>query len=216
MSSSGYCWWAAVRWHGAVVSVVVQDAATGMVIMHAALNRDALVGCLTTGRAGYTARASGAAWSKGAGSGQEHHAAEVRMDCDRDSMLLMVHASAASCHMGSFCCYNGLLGCPYHLCTGSVLRGVALAPCSTSHTARLVRSGGHGALRKLHEELAELSAAANPSAPPILAVKEAADVCYHALVVLMARGVHPHAMSTELAERAGMPGVRERCSRVCV
>ncbi|AEI75153.1 putative phosphoribosyl-ATP diphosphatase [Candidatus Tremblaya princeps PCIT] len=216
MSSSGYCWWAAVRWHGAVVSAVVQDAVSGMVIMHAALNRDALIGCLTTGRAVYMARASGTAWRKGAGSGQEHHAASVRMDCDRDSMLLIVRASSASCHMGSFCCYNGLLGCPYHLCTGSVLRGVALAPCGTSHTAWLVRIGGPGALRKLHEELAELSAAANPSAPPILAVKEAADVCYHALVVLMARGVHPHTISAELVSRAGMPGVRERCSRVCV
>ncbi len=154
--------------------------------------------------------------ARAACTGQEHHAISVRMDCDRDSMRLMVYASSASCHMGSFCCYNGLLGCPYHLGTGSVLRGVAQAPCCTSHTARLVSIGGHGALRKLHEELAELSAAANPSAPPILAVKEAAYVCYHALVVLIARGVHPHAMSAELSERAGMPGVRERCSKVCV
>ncbi|CUX76729.1 Phosphoribosyl-ATP pyrophosphatase [Candidatus Tremblaya princeps] len=197
-----------------MIAAVVQDATTGTVVMHASLNRDALVGCLTTGCAVYTARGTGAAWRKGAGSGQLQHASSARMDCDRDSMLLVVGACAASCHRGAFCCYHGMLGCPYHLCTGSVLRGIRSRDvCGASHTAMLARKGAHGVLRKLHEELGELSAVAYPGAPSILVLKEAADVCFHALMVLMACGVHPHAMCAELASRAGMPGVRERSAR---
>ncbi len=97
---------AAVRFDGAgLVPAIAQQADTGEVLMMAWMNRDAVIETVTTGRVCYWSRSRGALWRKGESSGQSQHLKELRIDCDGDTLLVLVEQEGVACHTGRRSCF---------------------------------------------------------------------------------------------------------------
>ena len=88
-----------------LVPAIAQQAGTGEVLMMAWMNHDALVETVTTGRVCYWSRSRGALWRKGETSGQSQHLKDLRVDCDGDTLLLIVEQDGVACHTGRRSCF---------------------------------------------------------------------------------------------------------------
>lgn len=100
-------WLGEVQWNSdGLVPAVVQDAATGRLLMCAWMNRDALAQTVAGGEAVYWSRSRRQLWHKGEQSGHRQRIVEVRLDCDGDAILLRVEqAGGIACHTGRESCY---------------------------------------------------------------------------------------------------------------
>jgi len=92
---------------GGLLPAIVQDAATGDVLMLAFMNREAWERTLATGEAHYYSRTRQAIWHKGGTSGHVQRVQEIFLDCDRDTVLLKVEqVGGAACHTGHRSCFH--------------------------------------------------------------------------------------------------------------
>jgi len=87
-------------------NAVVQERATGQVLMVAWMDDDALARTLETREATYYSRSRGGQWVKGATSGHTQHVHSVRLDCDGDSVLIEVDQVGGACHTGDHACFD--------------------------------------------------------------------------------------------------------------
>ena len=87
-----------------LIPAIAQSAA-GEVLMLAWMNRESLTETLETGRATYWSRSRGALWRKGETSGHVQRLVELRVDCDRDALLLIVEQTGPACHTGRPSCF---------------------------------------------------------------------------------------------------------------
>ena len=95
-----------------LVPAIVQDATDGRVLMLAWMDDEALQRTLTTGRATYWSRSRQEYWVKGETSGNPQHVHEVRLDCDGDTLLILVEAAGPACHTGAVSCFYRSLALP--------------------------------------------------------------------------------------------------------
>lgn len=92
-----------------LIPAIAQQFDSGEVLMLAWMNRVALDETLTTGRVCYWSRSRGCLWRKGESSGQVQQLKELRIDCDGDTLLLLVDQTGPACHSGRRSCfYNAL------------------------------------------------------------------------------------------------------------
>jgi phosphoribosyl-AMP cyclohydrolase len=89
-----------------LVCAVAQRRGTGEVLMVAWMNDEALALTLSTKRATYFSRSRGKLWVKGETSGHTQQVHEVRLDCDGDTVLLVVDQEGAACHTGTKTCFD--------------------------------------------------------------------------------------------------------------
>ena len=181
-----------------LIPVVVQDAASGDVLMVAYANREALDLTARTGLAHFWSRSRGALWRKGETSGNEMRVREVRADCDRDALLMVVDPAGPACHTGTRTCFGDdtptSAGIMAEL--GRVIASRAAASPDSSYTARLLAKGPDHVLKKIGEEATEVVLAAKSESDERLA-EEAADLLYH-LTVAMAQRRVPFARALEV------------------
>ncbi|MFT3879317.1 MAG: phosphoribosyl-AMP cyclohydrolase [Gemmatales bacterium] len=91
---------------GGLIPAIAQDAASGKVLMLAWMNQEAYEETLRTGRAVYFSRSRNKLWRKGEESGNVQHVKQIMIDCDADTLLLMVEqVSGAACHEGYQSCF---------------------------------------------------------------------------------------------------------------
>jgi len=90
--------------HG-LIPAIAQQHDTGEVLMLAWMNAEALAETRATGRVCYYSRSRQALWRKGESSGQVQHLVELRLDCDGDSLLLLVNQTGVACHTGRRSCF---------------------------------------------------------------------------------------------------------------
>ncbi len=197
-----------------LVAVVAQEAGTGEVLMLAWADREALERTLETGRAHYWSRSRGELWRKGESSGHVQEVREVRVDCDGDAVLYRVAQTGPACHTGEGSCFHRRVeggGLARAGGTGHVLSRVeeivrareAERP-EGSYTTYLFDKGVDKILKKLGEESAEtIVAAKNPGTDELRS--ESADLLFHLLVLLRARGVPLADVYAELEGRFGAP-----------
>ena len=96
----------AIRFDAAgLVPAIAQQHDTGEVLMLAWMNRAAVAETLATGCVCYFSRSRGALWRKGETSGQTQHLKELRVDCDGDTLLLLVDQEGVACHTGRRSCF---------------------------------------------------------------------------------------------------------------
>jgi len=88
-----------------LVPAIAQQAGTGEVLMMAWMNRDALAETVATGRVCYWSRSRGKLWRKGESSGQVQRLKDLRVDCDGDTLLLIVEQDGVACHTGRRSCF---------------------------------------------------------------------------------------------------------------
>jgi phosphoribosyl-AMP cyclohydrolase len=88
-----------------LVPAVVQDAENGQVLMVAYMNAESLELTLQEGRTVFWSRSRHELWRKGSTSGNVQHVKAIRVDCDADTLLFMVHQDGTACHTGNRSCF---------------------------------------------------------------------------------------------------------------
>ena len=193
-----------------LVPCIVQDAATGEVLTLAWQSREALERTLRSGQATFWSRSRGEIWVKGATSGNTQAVRAVRTDCDHDVVLLRVEPRGPACHTGARSCFfEAVDGAPQEpeapgetlARLEQVLRDRRSDPPAGSYTARLYADENlrH---KKIGEEATELVMASLRGDKDALA-EEAADLLYHALVLLESHGVGLREVADKLRGREG-------------
>ncbi len=180
--------------------VVAQDRRSGDVLMLAWANREALGLTLASGAAHYWSRSRNSLWKKGESSGHTQRVHEVRLDCDADTVLYRVDQTGPACHTGRPTCFSTVVRPDGSTAEGTDPGGHLLTRLATTIAARAVeRPVGsytvslldHGIAKisqKVGEEAVEVVVAANAEDDRHLAA-ESADLLFHLLVLLQARGV---------------------------
>lgn len=88
-----------------LIPVIAQDHASGEVLMLAWMNAEAVARTLRSGRVTYWSRSRGAFWVKGETSGHVQRLTEMRVDCDRDCLLVLVEQEGPACHTNRRSCF---------------------------------------------------------------------------------------------------------------
>ncbi len=97
---------ASLRYDAAgLIPAVAQDHATGEVLMVAWMNAEAVARTLATGEVTYFSRSRGELWVKGRTSGHRQRLVELRLDCDRDCLLVVLAQTGPACHTGARSCF---------------------------------------------------------------------------------------------------------------
>jgi phosphoribosyl-ATP pyrophosphohydrolase/phosphoribosyl-AMP cyclohydrolase len=186
-----------------LVCGVVQDARTLQVLMVAWLDRAAVEETIASGEATFFSRSRQARWRKGETSGNRLKVIALTQDCDGDALLISVEPQGPACHRGTTSCF-GDEDAPSVGRLGALERTIdarAQAAPDTSYTASLLAQGAKRAAQKLGEEGVEAAlAGAAGDARELCA--ESADLLYHLLVVLKARGLGLNDVMAVLAARA--------------
>jgi phosphoribosyl-AMP cyclohydrolase / phosphoribosyl-ATP pyrophosphohydrolase len=173
-------------------AAVVQDAATGDVLMLAWMDDEALRRTRETGEAHFWSRSRQRLWRKGESSGNTLAVDELRDDCDGDAILLRVRPAGPACHTGSESCFAPWLW--------RTVAERALTRPEGSFVAALLDAGVAKCAQKVGEEGVETALAAVAEDDGRL-VSELADLWFHSYVLLAARGLDPAAVERELRER---------------
>jgi phosphoribosyl-ATP pyrophosphohydrolase/phosphoribosyl-AMP cyclohydrolase len=178
---------------------VVQDAASGRVLMLGYMDAEAERRTRETGEAWFWSRSRERMWRKGETSGNTLGVVELRDDCDGDALLVRVTPRGPACHTGSLSCFAPELW-------RTVSERAAARPPG-SYTAELLARGVGACARKVGEEAVEVAVAALDEADERV-VEEAADLIYHLYVLLAARGLDVAAVEDALRSRSAPPASR--------
>ena len=192
-----------------LIPAVVQEADTGEVLMVAWMDRAALDATLQTGLSHFWSRARQTLWRKGETSGNAQHVERVYVDCDADVLLVQVHQDGVACHTGHRACFFRALECDGEVSAPSNMlerleRTIAsrkASPVSGSYVASLLAKGEAAVCRKIGEEATEVILAALGGEGDQRVVAETADLWFHTLVLLGARGIAVKEVLQELARR---------------
>ncbi|TME97595.1 MAG: bifunctional phosphoribosyl-AMP cyclohydrolase/phosphoribosyl-ATP diphosphatase HisIE [Chloroflexi bacterium] len=186
-----------------LIPAIVQDAATGTVLMLAWMDREAIEATERTGEVHFHSRSRGALWRKGETSGNTLHAVEVLPDCDRDTLLVRAHPMGPVCHTGSATCW-GADPAPPLARTLSELAALLAARKrelpEKSYSAELFRKGRGAIAQKVGEEALELGLAA-VSESHERTVSELTDLLYSAMVLATELGIGADEVTRSLAEK---------------
>jgi phosphoribosyl-ATP pyrophosphohydrolase/phosphoribosyl-AMP cyclohydrolase len=196
-----------------LVPAVVQDAATGQVLMVAWMNEEALLLTQETGQTHFWSRSRRQLWHKGASSGNVMNVRDIQADCDADTLLLQVDPAGPACHTGNRSCFSRRVGefvehsIRRDVDGGNVLHTLFATILDRkansrpdSYTARLLEAGEDEILKKVGEEAMEVILAAKGQGDERF-VAEAADLLYHLLVLLASRSLTLADVEAELVRR---------------
>ncbi len=187
-----------------LIPAIVQDAATREVLTLAYMNRESLARTLETKQTWFWSRSRSELWHKGETSGNTQEVVSLALDCDRDAIIVAVKPAGPACHTGAVSCFETgtqppslglLLDQLYELIQGRERERPA-----GSYTTYLFEEGLDKILKKVGEESAETIIAAKNDDDARLTA-EAADLVYHLLVLLVARGVSLTDIAHELGRR---------------
>ena len=187
-----------------LLPAIVQDAATQQVLMLGYMDRSALELTLEGGFATFYSRSKQRLWRKGETSGHHLAVTAVFADCDNDALLVLAQPAGPTCHLGTASCFTadtapgvGWLGQ-----LARIVRDRAGADPQESYTARLLQEGPGRIAQKVGEEGVEL-ALAGAAGEREACVAEAADLVFHMMVLMEARGFGWKDVTEELRRRHG-------------
>ena len=173
---------------GGLLPTLVQDPATGRVLMLGYMDQDALAATLQTGLATFFSRSKQRLWQKGETSGNRMRVHGVHTDCDDDALLVIADPEGPACHLGTRSCFIAELENAGWL---SELSGIiaerAASGDASSYTRQLLDGGPERIGKKIGEEGVEV-ALAGVSRDAEACVQEVADLVYHVSVLMEARG----------------------------
>jgi phosphoribosyl-ATP pyrophosphohydrolase/phosphoribosyl-AMP cyclohydrolase len=196
-----------------LIPAVVQEADTGEVLMVAWMDRAALDATLVTGQTHFWSRSRRTLWRKGETSGHVQHVQAIYADCDVDTLLVQVHQEGVACHTGTRTCFFTRFGPGANeVQEGPAAAGMLerlerivaarkTAPPSGSYVASLLARGEVAVCRKVGEEAVEVVTAALGGEGDRRVVEEVADLWFHTMVLLGARGIPFREVLQELSRR---------------
>ena len=172
---------------GGLVAAVVQDAASGRVLMLGYMNPEALEETRRSGLVTFYSRSRRRLWTKGESSGNALEVVSLSRDCDGDALLVQARPRGPTCHTGARSCFEEApAGTLDRLDALVAAREQARPP--GSYTTSLFAAGVRRIAQKVGEEGVETALAAVAQDDDAL-LGEAADLTYHLLVLLRARGL---------------------------
>ncbi len=198
-----------------LVPAVVQDRADGRVLMVGYMDAEALEATVATGEVHFHSRSRGRLWRKGETSGNVLRLVDLALDCDADALLVTADPVGPTCHRGSRSCFDTTEGEDERVPQGfawleslwaTIAERRATRP-QASYTTTLLDGGVDAVGRKVTEEATEVLLAAKDDATDSTEATrtalagEAADLLYHALVLLAERDVAPAAVIDALRRR---------------
>ena len=185
-----------------LIPAIVQHAATGEVRMLGYMDRAALDATIADKLVTFYSRSRGKPWRKGETSGNLLDLVDIRLDCDRDALLVVATPRGPTCHTGSASCFGdgGAPGLAFIATLAETIAARAAADPATSYTARLIGEGIKRLAQKVGEEGVEVALAAVAGDPAEL-TSEAADLVYHLTVLLEASDSSWEAVIDELRRR---------------
>jgi imidazoleglycerol phosphate synthase cyclase subunit/phosphoribosyl-ATP pyrophosphohydrolase len=197
-----------------LVPVVVRDVRSGTVLMLAWANALALSKTRETGFSHFFSRSRNSLWLKGETSGHVQRVVSISLDCDRDAVLYDVVQDGPACHTGAPSCFVAPGAPSVKLAEPPIPRTIDLAPLFSvvaeriaypddgSYTNKLLAKGVGRIAQKVGEEGVETALAAVAQDDDALA-GEIADLLYHVVVLMAARGIEPSEVDAKLESRRG-------------
>lgn len=184
---------------GGLLPAIVQDADTQRVLMLGYMDREALQATLFTNRVTFFSRSRQRLWVKGETSGHVLELVSVEADCDNDALLVQAHPQGPTCHLGRASCFADA---PAHFLSklDALIATRERERPEGSYTTKLFESGVRRIAQKVGEEGVETALAAVAQDDAAL-LDESADLIYHLLVLLRARGLSFGEVSRVLADR---------------
>ena len=182
-----------------LLPAIVQDAATLRVLMLGYMNRDALDATLASRRVTFFSRSKQRLWTKGESSGHVLELVSVDVDCDDDSLLVLAHPRGPTCHLQRASCFPDAPGAFLAELDTVIARRERERP-TDSYTTRLFDAGVRRIAQKVGEEGVETALAAVAQDDAAL-LGESADLLYHLIVLLRARGLSLDDAVAVLAQR---------------
>lgn len=187
---------------GGLVPAIVQHADSGAVLMLGWMDPEALAQTRASGRVTFYSRSKARLWTKGETSGHWLELVALHADCDNDTVLVRARPAGPTCHLGGATCFADAASPPPGFLgelDALVARRARDRP-PDSYTTRLFESGVGRIAQKLGEEGVETALAAVSGTPAELC-DESADLVYHLLVLLHARGLDLATVAAKLRER---------------
>jgi phosphoribosyl-ATP pyrophosphohydrolase/phosphoribosyl-AMP cyclohydrolase len=182
-----------------LLPAVVQDAGSLRVLMLGYMSPDALRETLRSGRVTFFSRSRQRLWTKGESSGHWLELVALEPDCDGDALLLQARPHGPTCHLQRCSCFAAAPGDPLAGLDALVAQRALRRPPG-SYTTRLLEAGVHAIAQKVGEEGVE-TALAGVAQDDAALCGEAADLVYHLLVLLRARGLGLDDVQAVLASR---------------
>jgi phosphoribosyl-ATP pyrophosphohydrolase/phosphoribosyl-AMP cyclohydrolase len=170
-----------------LVPCVVQDAQTSRVLMLGFMNEEAYQKTLREKRITFYSRSKQRLWTKGETSGNFLELVDVRVDCDQDTLLIKANPKGPVCHTGADTCFNESNDSWSLNSLEAIIQDRKANPQKTSYTTKLLESGINKVAQKVGEEAVELVIEAKDDNKELF-LNEAADLMYHYLVLLTAKG----------------------------
>jgi len=184
-----------------LLPAVVQDADTGRVLMLGYMNREALQHTLRSHQVTFWSRSRECVWTKGEQSGNFLRLVSITSDCDADTLLVQARPVGPTCHLGRASCFPDAPADFVAVLDQVVALRDSERPAG-SYTTGLFESGVRRIAQKVGEEGVETALAAVVQEDPAL-LGEAADLVYHVLVLLRARGLSWSDVTAVLRARHG-------------
>ncbi|MFC3417435.1 bifunctional phosphoribosyl-AMP cyclohydrolase/phosphoribosyl-ATP diphosphatase HisIE [Algoriphagus hitonicola] len=172
-----------------LVPAIVQDAISGKVLMQGYMNEEALAKTQETGKVTFFSRSKNRLWTKGETSGNFMDFVSMAVDCDGDSILIKAKPSGPVCHTGADTCFFEVNASK----TGfidqlrAIIKDRKNNPSDQSYTASLFAKGINKVAQKVGEEAVEIVIEAKDDNKELF-LGEAADLLFHYLVLLEAKG----------------------------
>lgn len=175
--------------YNGLVPAIVQDHQTGKVLMLGFMNRQAFEMTLKKGKVTFYSRTRKTLWTKGETSGNYLHVRDIIEDCDHDTLLIKADPEGPVCHTGADTCFNEKNQVSdffiRHLI--NVIRDRHENPAEKSYTSFLFEKGINKIAQKVGEEAVELVIESKDNNKELF-LNEAADLFFHYLVLLEAKG----------------------------
>jgi len=171
-----------------LIPCIVQDANSNVVLMLGFMNNEALIKTQKEKRVTFFSRSKQRLWTKGETSGNYLELVDIFKDCDEDTLLIKAKPKGPSCHTGADTCFNEKNEAKGLDFLENIIIDRKKNPKTGSYTNSLFESGINKIAQKVGEEAIELVIEAKDSNKDLF-VNEAADLMYHYLVLLAAKGV---------------------------
>lgn len=170
-----------------LIPCVIQDLVTNRVLMLGFMNKEAIEKTQKEKRVTFFSRSKRRLWTKGETSGNYLLVKEIIVDCDQDTLLIKVNPMGNTCHTGADTCFNENNSADGISFLENIINDRKSHPIAGSYTNRLFESGINKVAQKVGEEAVELIIEAKDDNRELF-LNEAADLMYHYLVLLAAKG----------------------------
>jgi len=171
-----------------LVPAIIQDAKTLKVLMLGFMNTEALKITQESGKATFYSRSQKKIWTKGETSGNFLMVQDILTDCDNDTLLIKANPIGPTCHKGTETCFYETSDTPFSLeYLEKVIIERRMQSPDVSYTRRLFDKGINKIAQKVGEEAVELVIESKDNNPDLF-INEAADLMFHYLVLLQAKG----------------------------